>query len=76
MRLVGISFSGDVCGRGSVHMCVLVCALWMNGQTPDETNLYPIHMPVFIRDLQHCSVLLTAVACNWLTELNISGLDR
>lgn len=37
--------------------------------------IYVLGMPVFIRELQHHSVLLTALACNWLTELNVSGLE-
>lgn len=34
--------------------------------------IYVLYMPVFIRELQHHSVLLTALACNWLTELNVT----
>lgn len=31
------------CVRVCVEVCVLLCALWMYGQTPDETDLYPPH---------------------------------
>lgn len=77
MRPRGKSFIRGVCL--SVCMCVRVCAyLYMHFGSMEGFQMKPIYilnMPLFIGELQHHSVLLTALAYNWLTALNVSGLD-
>lgn len=68
MRPMGKSFSRDVyvwkCGR--VRVCVYVHSGCMDRH--QMKPIYILDVPVFIGELQHHSVLLTALASNWLTD--------
>lgn len=59
---------GCVCVE--VWTCACVCA-YVHSGCMDRHQMKPIYIldvPVFIGELQHHSVLLTALASNWLTD--------
>lgn len=71
---------GDIFQRGCVSEGVEVCGcvcLYVHFGRVERLQMKPIHIPdmrAFIRKLQHQSA--DSTACNWLTELNISALDK
>lgn len=76
MRPKGKSFSGDVCGCGSVHTSAYLYVQCGRAGRLQMKLIYTLNIPLFIRELQHHFVPLTAPACNWQTELKVSGLDQ
>lgn len=64
----GKSFS-SVCVCGEVCICAFVSAGRGCMDRLQKKPIYILDMPVSIRELQHHSVLLTALACNCLTEV-------